>query len=135
MAFIPTTRDEMDLRGWSELDVIFISGDAYIDHPSFGLPLLARWLEKHGFRTGIIAQPDWQSAAPFAELGPPNLFVGVTAGNPNLNPQQAWVSEAAVDLYGEQIGGRLDATNVIDARVVLLTNVGLEHTEVLGDTR
>lgn len=67
-------------RGWNELDVIFVSGDAYIDHPAFGVPLLARWLEKHGYRVGIIAQPDWRSQQPFMALGKPRLFFAVSAG-------------------------------------------------------
>ena len=80
MPFIPATREEMGQRGWDELDVIFVNGDAYIDHPSFGVPLLARWLEAHGFRVGIIAQPDWRSREPFKELGRPALFFAVSAG-------------------------------------------------------
>jgi len=80
MPFIPTTAEELRKRGWSELDVIFVSGDAYIDHPSFGVPLLARWLEEHGFRVGIIAQPDWRSKEPFMALGRPRLFFAVSAG-------------------------------------------------------
>ena len=80
MPFIPTTAEEVRKRGWSELDVIFVSGDAYIDHPSFGVPLLARWLENHGFRVGIIAQPDWRSKEPFTVLGRPRLFFAVSAG-------------------------------------------------------
>jgi uncharacterized radical SAM protein YgiQ len=80
MAFIPTTQEEMRQRGWNELDVIFVSGDAYIDHPAFGVPLLARWLERHGFRVGIIAQPDWRSPEPFMVLGKPRLFFAVSAG-------------------------------------------------------
>ena len=70
----------MKLRGWSELDIILVSGDAYIDHPAFGVPLLARWLEAHGFRVGIIAQPDWRSKESFMALGRPRLFFGVSAG-------------------------------------------------------
>ena len=70
----------MRSRGWDELDVIFVSGDAYIDHPAFGVPLLARWLERHGFRVGIIAQPDWRSKEPFMALGRPRLFFAVAAG-------------------------------------------------------
>lgn len=70
----------MRQRGWKELDVILVNGDAYIDHPSFGVPLLARWLEGHGFRVGIIAQPDWRSKDPFMALGRPRLFFGVSAG-------------------------------------------------------
>lgn len=80
MPFIPTTLEEMRTRGWDELDVIFVSGDAYIDHPAFGVPLLARWLESHGFRVGIIAQPDWRSKEPFMALGRPRLFFAVSAG-------------------------------------------------------
>jgi uncharacterized radical SAM protein YgiQ len=78
--FIPTTAEEMRQRGWDELDVIFVSGDAYIDHPSFGVPLLARWLDSHGFRVGIIAQPDWRSRELFMTLGRPRLFFAVSAG-------------------------------------------------------
>ena len=80
MPFIPTTREEVTKRGWSELDVIFVSGDAYIDHPAFGVPLLARWLEKHGYRVGIIAQPDWKSKDAFMTLGRPRLCFAVAAG-------------------------------------------------------
>ena len=80
LSFIPTTFEEARRRGWDELDVIFVSGDAYIDHPAFGVPLLARWLESHGFRVGIIAQPDWRSKEPFMVLGRPRLFFAVSAG-------------------------------------------------------
>ena len=78
--FIPITREEMLQRGWDQLDIIFVSGDAYIDHPAFGVPLLARWLEFCGFRVGIIAQPDWRSKEPFMTLGRPRLFFAVSAG-------------------------------------------------------
>jgi uncharacterized radical SAM protein YgiQ len=78
--FIPLTHDDMRQRGWDELDVIFVSGDAYIDHPAFGVPLLARWLESRGFRVGIIPQPDWRSKEPFMRLGRPRLFFAVSAG-------------------------------------------------------
>lgn len=80
MPFIVTTQEDIRKRGWEELDVIFVSGDAYIDHPAFGIPLLARWLEYHGFRVGIIAQPDWRSKEPFMALGRPRLFFAVSAG-------------------------------------------------------
>lgn len=78
--FLPTTIDEARQRGWAELDVIFVSGDAYIDHPAFGVPLLARWLEAHGFRVGIIAQPDWRTKDAFMAMGRPRLFFAVSAG-------------------------------------------------------
>ena len=79
--FLPTTRDEMDALGWDACDVVLVTGDAYVDHPSFGMAIVGRLLEAQGFRVGIIAQPDWRSADAFAALGAPALFWGVTAGN------------------------------------------------------
>lgn len=79
--FLPITRQEMDALGWDSCDVILVTGDAYIDHPSFGMAVMGRLLENQGFRVGIIAQPDWRSAEPFKALGKPNLYFGVTAGN------------------------------------------------------
>ncbi len=79
--FLPMTRAEMDALGWDSCDIILVTGDAYIDHPSFGMAIIGRLLESQGFRVGIIAQPDWTSAEAFKALGKPNLFFGVTAGN------------------------------------------------------
>jgi uncharacterized radical SAM protein YgiQ len=79
--FLPTTRADMEARGWDSCDVILVTGDAYIDHPSFGMALVGRLLEAHGFRVGIISQPDWKTANDFRRLGRPNLYFGVTAGN------------------------------------------------------
>ena len=79
--FLPTTRQEMDLLGWDSCDVILVTGDAYIDHPSFGMAVMGRSLEAQGFRVGIISQPNWQSTADFNALGKPNLYFGITAGN------------------------------------------------------
>ncbi|VTU22739.1 putative radical SAM protein YgiQ [Variovorax sp. SRS16] len=79
--FLPTTRAEMEALGWDSCDIVVVTGDAYVDHPSFGMAVIGRMLEAQGFRVGIIAQPDWQSADPFKVLGKPNLFFGVTAGN------------------------------------------------------
>ena len=79
--FLPTNRAEMDALGWDSCDLVIVTGDAYVDHPSFGMAVIGRMLEAQGFRVGIIAQPDWQSAEPFKVLGKPNLFYGVTAGN------------------------------------------------------
>ncbi len=79
--FLPMSRAEMDVLGWDSCDIIIVTGDAYVDHPSFGMAVIGRMLEAQGFRVGIIAQPDWQSADPFKALGKPNLFFGVTAGN------------------------------------------------------
>src|SRR5882762_3573925 len=79
--FLPMTRAEMDELGWDSCDIILVTGDAYIDHPSFGMAIIGRMLEGQGFRVGIIAQPDWTGPDAFAALGKPNLFFGVTAGN------------------------------------------------------
>src|SRR6201988_2075535 len=79
--FLPMTREEMDALGWDQCDVILVSGDAYVDHPSFGMGVIGRVLEAQGFRVGIIAQPDWRSTADFERLGAPALFFGITAGN------------------------------------------------------
>ena len=79
--FLPTSREEMDQLGWDSCDIIVVTGDAYVDHPSFGMAIIGRLLEAQGFRVGIIAQPDWHSADAFKTLGKPNLFFGVSAGN------------------------------------------------------
>ncbi len=78
---LPMSRAEMDDLGWDSCDIIIVTGDAYVDHPSFGMAIVGRFLEAQGFRVGIISQPDWQSTADFEVLGPPNLFFGVTGGN------------------------------------------------------
>jgi uncharacterized radical SAM protein YgiQ len=80
-AFLPSTRAEMDALGWQQCDVIIVTGDAYVDHPSFGMAIIGRVLEAQGFKVGIIAQPDWHSTRDFEALGPPRLFFGVTGGN------------------------------------------------------
>ncbi|ACB34400.1 Radical SAM domain protein [Leptothrix cholodnii SP-6] len=79
--FLPMSRAEMDALGWDSCDIVIVTGDAYVDHPSFGMAVIGRTLEAQGFRVGIIAQPDWQTADPFKALGKPNLFYGVAAGN------------------------------------------------------
>ncbi len=78
---LPMSRAEMELLGWDACDVIIVTGDAYVDHPSFGMAIVGRLLEAQGFRVGILAQPDWNSAEDFRRLGRPNLFFGITAGN------------------------------------------------------
>jgi len=75
------SRAEMQALGWERCDVIIVTGDAYIDHPSFGMAIVGRVLEAQGLRVGLIAQPDWHSADAFRELGAPRLFFGITAGN------------------------------------------------------
>jgi uncharacterized radical SAM protein YgiQ len=81
MSFLPTSKKEMKQRGWEDCDIILISGDAYVDHPSYGASVIGRVLEKAGYRVGIIAQPDWRNTDDFKKLGKPWLFFGITAGN------------------------------------------------------
>ena len=78
MKFLPMTKEE---AGHQPLDVILVTGDAYVDHPSWGVAAIGRWLEAHGFSVGVIAQPDWENPEAFRVLGKPRLFFGITAGN------------------------------------------------------
>jgi uncharacterized radical SAM protein YgiQ len=79
--FLPMSRAEMDELGWDSCDIIIVTGDAYVDHPSFGMAIVGRVLEAQGFRVGILSQPDWHSTRDFMKLGKPNLFFGITGGN------------------------------------------------------
>ena len=79
-AFLPISRTEMQSLGWQELDVLLITGDSYVDYPAFGVALLGRWLVAHGYRTGIVAQPDWKDPLNLAPMGRPRLFAGISAG-------------------------------------------------------
>jgi len=79
--FLPMSSEEMEALGWDSCDIILVTGDAYVDHPSFGMAVVGRVLEAQGFRVGILSQPDWRTADPFRALGKPNLFFGITAGN------------------------------------------------------
>src|SRR3954466_8082530 len=77
----PTTAAEMKARGWDAVDVVFVTGDAYVDHPSFANSILGRVLEAAGYRVAILAQPDWRSVSPWRQFGKPRLFFAVSAGN------------------------------------------------------
>ncbi len=79
--FLPTSQKDIKDRGWKQLDIIIITGDAYVDHPSFGPVIIARSLEAEGYKVGIISQPDWKSDKDFKKLGRPRLFFGVSSGN------------------------------------------------------
>ena len=105
-AFLPTTRDEMRARGWDELDVLIVTGDAYVDHPAFGPILIARFLEGRGYRVGVIAQPDWRTPEDVSRMGRPRLFVGISAGNLDsmLNKLTAQKMVRSEDQYSP--GGR-----------------------------
>ncbi len=107
--FLPMSRAEMDVLGWDSCDIIIVTGDAYVDHPSFGMAVIGRLLEAQGFRVGIIAQPDWQSKVAFEQLGKPNLFFGVAAGNMDsmINRYTADRKARSDDAYtAGAVGGR-----------------------------
>ena len=117
--FLPTTLEEAALRGWSELDVVIVSGDAYVDHPAFGPVLIARFLEARGLRVGILPQPDWRSVEAFRALGRPRLFFGVSAGNLDsmLNRLTAQKKNRSEDQYspGGNTGSRPDRATLVYA--------------------
>jgi uncharacterized radical SAM protein YgiQ len=118
--FLPMSRAEMDALGWDSCDIIIVTGDAYVDHASFGMAVIGRTLEAQGFRVGIIAQPDWQSAEPFKALGKPNLFFGVTAGNMDsmINRYTADRKVRSDDAYtpGDVGGKRPDRASLVYAQ-------------------
>ncbi len=119
---LPTTRAEMDDLGWDSCDVIIVTGDAYVDHPSFGMAIVGRFLEAQGFRVGIIAQPRWHDTEDFCALGPPNLFFGLTGGNMDSMVNR-YTSERKVrsdDAYtaGGQGGERPDRSVIVYANRV-----------------
>ncbi len=109
---LPMTASEVEARGWQELDIVFITGDAYIDHPSFAMALLGRVLEAAGYRVGIISQPNWQNCDDWRRLGRPRLFFGISAGNMDsmINHYTAGRKVRNDDAYspGGRIGGRPD---------------------------
>src|SRR3954464_11871361 len=118
--FLPMSRAEMDQLGWDSCDIIMVTGDAYVDHPSFGMAVIGRVLEAQGYRVGIIAQPDWQSADPFKALGKPNLYFGVTAGNMDsmINRYTADRKIRSDDAYtpGDVGGKRPDRASLVYAQ-------------------
>ncbi|MDE2566606.1 MAG: YgiQ family radical SAM protein [Burkholderiales bacterium] len=115
--FLPMSRAEMEALGWDSCDIVVVTGDAYVDHPSFGMAVIGRVLEAQGFRVGIIAQPDWHSAEPFRALGRPNLFFGVAAGNMDsmINRYTADRKIRSDDAYtpGGQGGRRPDRATLV----------------------
>jgi len=115
--FLPMSRQEMEQLGWDSCDIIIVTGDAYVDHASFGMAVIGRTLEAQGFRVGIIAQPDWQSADAFKALGKPNLFFGVAAGNMDsmINRYTADRKIRSDDAYtpGGQGGKRPDRATLV----------------------
>lgn len=130
--WLPTTREEMERRGWDELDVLLVSGDGYIDHPSFGIPLLGRWLEHHGYRVGIIAQPRWDCRDDIMRLGRPRLFCGISAGSLDsmLCHYTAFRKKRHDDAYtpGGQAGARPNRATIVYANLVRAAFPGLPVT-------
>jgi len=118
--FLPTTRAEVDALGWPQPDVVFVSGDAYVDHPSFAAAILGRWLGAHGFKVAVLAQPDWRSADAWRQLGAPRLFYAVSAGamDSMINHYTANRKRRNADAYspGGAIGRRPDRANAVYAQ-------------------
>jgi uncharacterized radical SAM protein YgiQ len=118
--FLPVCAADLKARGWDSIDIVIVSGDAYVDHPAFGPPLIARFLEHRGYRVGILPQPDWHSAEPFKALGKPRLFFGVAAGNLDsmLNRLTAQKKNRSEDQYspGGKTGCRPDRATIVYAQ-------------------
>jgi uncharacterized radical SAM protein YgiQ len=116
-AFLPTTREEMAARGWDQLDILIVNGDAYVDHPAFGGALIGRFLEARGFKVGMIAQPRWDTLTDFLVMGAPRLFVGITAGNLDsmLNKLTAQKKVRSEDQYspGGHTGARPNRATIV----------------------
>jgi len=115
--FLPTTREEMTARGWDEIDILIVNGDAYVDHPAFGGALIGRFLEARGFRVGMIAQPDWTDTKDLLRMGVPRIMVGITAGNLDsmLNKLTAQKKIRSEDQYspGGKVGLRPNRASVV----------------------
>ncbi|AKF09277.1 YgiQ family radical SAM protein [Sandaracinus amylolyticus] len=121
-SFLPTTREEMEARGWDQLDVLIVNGDAYVDHPAFGGALIGRFLEARGYRVGMIAQPRWDSPDDVLRMGAPRLFVGITAGNLDsmLNKLTAQKKVRSEDQYspGGRTGARPNRATIVYSNLV-----------------
>ena len=123
MAFLPTTKKEIENLGWDSVDVIFVSGDAYIDHPSFGAAVISRHLESCGFRVAILAQPNWKDdLRDFKKLGKPNLCFAVSSGSMDsmVNHYTAAKRKRNDDAYtpGGQSGFRPDRATVVYSQIL-----------------
>lgn len=127
--FLPMSRTEMQALGWRELDILLVSGDAYIDHPAFGVPLLGRWLMAHGFKVGIVAQPRWDNLTDIQALGRPRLFAGVSAGalDSMLAHYTAFRRIRRDDAYtpGGRAGARPNRASIVYANLVKRAFPGL----------
>ena len=117
---LPATPEEVRARGWREVDVVLVTGDAFVDHPSFGAAAVARALESEGFRTAVLPRPDWKDPAAFRRFGRPRLFFGVTGGNLDslVANRNAWKARRPQDDYapGGIPGGRPDRACIVYAQ-------------------
>ncbi len=115
--FLPMTKEEMHSLGWESLDILFITGDAYVDHPAFGVALLGRWLVSHGYKVGICAQPQWQDTTDILRMGRPRLYAGITAGalDSQLAHYTAFRKKRSEDAYtpGGKAGARPNRASII----------------------
>lgn len=120
--FLPICRKEMEERGWNQLDFVYISGDAYVDHPSFGHAIITRVLEAHGYRVGIIAQPDWKDKNSITEFGEPRLGFLVSSGNMDSMVNHYTVSKKhrKTDAYtpGGVMGKRPDYAAIVYSNLI-----------------
>ena len=123
--FLPVCRKDMEERGWDAVDFVYVSGDAYVDHPSFGHAIITRVLEAHGYRVGIIAQPDWKDPASIAEFGEPRLGFLVSAGNMDsmVNHYSVSKKRRKTDAYtpGGVMGRRPDHAAVVYGNLIRQT--------------
>ncbi|MCG8531830.1 MAG: YgiQ family radical SAM protein [Desulfovibrionales bacterium] len=121
-AFLPMSRKEMDELGWDELDILFVTGDAYVDHPSFAAPLLGRWLVAHGYRVGIVAQPRWDRPDDILKMGRPRLYASVSAGaiDSMLAHYTAFRKKRHDDAYtpGGKAGARPNRASIVYSNLV-----------------
>ncbi len=124
-AFLPVSRQDMEARGWDQCDFVYVCGDAYVDHPSFGMSIITRTLEAHGFRVGVIAQPDWHDPASVAALGEPRLAFLVSAGNMDsmVNHYTVAKRRRSKDFYspGGRMGLRPDHACVVYGNLIRRT--------------
>ena len=128
---LPTTREEINALAWKQADIVLITGDAYVDHPSFGAALIGRWLVHHGFKVAILAQPDWHDADDFSSIGPPRLFWAITSGciDSRLNAYASMGNKRREDLYspGGKLGLRPDRPLVVYAERCRQAYKGVPH--------
>ena len=131
-AFLPVSRKDMEARGWDQCDFVYICGDAYVDHPSFGMSIISRTLEAHGFKVGIICQPDWHDPASIAALGEPRLAFLVSAGNMDsmVNHYTVAKKHRSKDFYtpGGHMGARPDRAVVVYSNLIRRT---FKHTPIV----